>query len=159
MLRAYLLLVSLFVCINLIGCSKEPNDKDALILAFEPPEKAAVRALNVSRAKFKTEFDKINNKVPYTSEDGNVRYNKAEFDNNAAVYYITLLNTKAIDCTNRLITDKLKPLIDSLCTDSESSKVMSYDISYEIDSYDGNGKLTTKYITNRDICNNRLYCQ
>ena len=126
---------------------------------FEPPDKAAVRTLNVFRDGIKNEIGKINKKTPYTSKDGNVRYDKAEFNNNAAVFYITLLNTKVIDCTNKLITDKLKPLINSLCTDSDSSKILIHDISYEFNSYDSDGNLSLKHIINKDICNNKLYCQ
>jgi hypothetical protein len=218
MLRACILLVSLIACINLIGCSKGPSNKDASNLAFsflsgmipgitekeisilktlekegntivvvqagemlcnmpvikrkdgwiasgilcngqfEPPEKAAIRALNAIRDDIKTEIDQLNNKGPYTSEDGNVRYNKAEFENNVAAYYITLLNTNAMDCTNKIITEKIKPLINSLCSDSESKELLIHDISYKINSYDSDGNLSLKHIINRDICNNKLYC-
>lgn len=126
---------------------------------FESPQKAAIRALNSLRADINSEINKLNTSGPYTSKDRNIRYNKAEIDNEAAIYYITLLNTNPKDCTNTLITAKIKTLIDSLCTDGQTKNLLIHDISYEYDTYDGNGNVTSKHVVNKDICNNQLYCQ
>jgi len=219
MTRMTVLLVSLLACINLVGCSKGPSNRNASKLAlnylsriipgitekeiiisgtlemgdntvvivqaggmycdmpviksegrwaakniscygqFESAEKAVVRLQNTARSHLKTKVDSINSKLLYTI-DNDVMYNKHEFANDTAVYYLTLLDTKNIDCTNELISSKLKPLIHSLCSDYDTHKgYFYYDVSYDYSYHDSNGKLTSKHITNEDICDKLYLCQ
>jgi hypothetical protein len=216
---SYISLVSLFVCINVFGCSKGPGSKEASTLAFnylsgmipgitqkeinilgtlelegdtivivkaggmycdmpviksngrwatgamscygqfEPPEKAVVRLQDTFRARFKNKVDGINRTLLYTTDKNNVRYNKHEFNTDSAVYHVTLLGSRYIDCTNEHISSKLKPLINSLCSDYEThNNHIYYNISYEYDYFDRNGNLHSQHIVNEDICSNKQFC-
>jgi hypothetical protein len=127
---------------------------------FEPPEKAVVRLQDTFRARFKTKVAGINKKLLYTSDDNNVRYNNHEFYTDTAVYHVTLLDSRYVDCTNEHISSKLKSFIISLCSDYETHREhVYYDISYDYSYLDSNGNLTSKHIVNQDICSNKLLCQ
>jgi len=127
---------------------------------FEPPERAVARLENTFRSRFKTKLNDINSKLLYLTDTNNVRYDKHEFDSDTAVYYVTLLGTRDTDCTNELISSKLKPLITSICSDYETHRdYLYYDVSYEFSYTDRNGNPTSKHIVNEDICNNKQLCQ
>ena len=127
---------------------------------FEPPEKAAVRLQETFRARFKTKVAGISKKLLYTSDDNNVRYNHHELYTDTAVYHVTLIGSRYVDCTNEHISSKLKTIINSLCSDYETHRDhVYYDVSYDYSYHDSNGNLTSKHIVNQDICSNKLLCQ
>ena len=102
--------------------------------------------------EMKKSVDELNKKTPQLSEDGSMRFDKYEFNDNIFASYITMMNVKANEVDKNELQNTTNELIKSICGDTETRKAINYGVSYKYEMSDIDKKSVVSVTIDSHMC-------